>query len=622
VTRLARTVLLVCCLAAAACHDEGAIRVADLDFEGAQTFDDGRLRQVIATREGGRWPWSRWIPFDQIVFERDLERLRAFYRDRGFDEAVVRASKVELSEDGHTVSLEITIDEGRPIVVAEAGIEGTDDLPQDLADRLARLDLGVGGPRDTRRLTTARDTSLTILRDNGYPHATVELTEDDGAEARTVTMLMRVTPGPETRFGALEVRGLSMTKRVVVRRAMTFDSGDLYSESEVVKSQRRLGRLPAFQFVHIAPDAEARDAAVATLPMVVTVAEAKPHRFEFGVGYGTEDRFRGSFEWRNVNFFGNGSQWTGNAKYSTVLRGAGFGYDHPYLLPTGGTLTARAGAWWTNEATFKSRSAGGQIGLSHQFGEPDIIDLGVRYRNEFLTYQVQDDALNDLGSIEQRLALGLDPVTGKGDGTVAGLQLSFLRTSVNNATDPTGGGILSATVEHVAPWLGGSFRFDEVTADARGYAAFTGRVSIAGQLRAGTLSAESSARIPFSERYFLGGSSTLRGWGRFEVSPLTDAGLPVGGRSFMLSSIEVRSDVIGPFGAVAFLDAGNVWDDPWQLNLRDLRYAVGAGIRYQTLVGVARADFGYQLNPINNLRIGGEVQSRRWRIHLSIGHAF
>ncbi len=53
---------------------------------------------------------------------------------------------------------------------------------------------------------------------------------------------------------------------------------------------------------------------------------------------------------RHVNFFGNASQLVANAKYSTVLRGAGFGYEHPCLLPTGGSLSVRAGAWWTNES--------------------------------------------------------------------------------------------------------------------------------------------------------------------------------------------------------------------------------------------------------------------------------
>ena len=56
--------------------------------------------------------------------------------------------------------------------------------------------------------------------------------------------------------------------------------------------------------------------------------------------------------------------------------------------------------------------------------------------------------------------------------------------------------------------------------------------------------------------------------------------------------------------------------------LADLRYAAGLGLRYQTPVGPVRFDFGYQLNPIPGLVVNGNPESRRWRIHFSIGQAF
>jgi len=53
-----------------------------------------------------------------------------------------------------------------------------------------------------------------------------------------------------------------------------------------------------------------------------------------------------------------------------------------------------------------------------------------------------------------------------------------------------------------------------------------------------------------------------------------------------------------------------------------LRYDVGPGLRYNTAIGPIRFDFGYQLSPIPNLIVNGAPQSRRWRIHFSIGQAF
>lgn len=602
--------------------DEDAIRVAALDIKGAQAFTADSLRRILETRKAGPWPWVRWRPFDEAAFERDLDRLRAFYHDRGFDDAVVRATRVDLADDRRSVRLEITIDEGTPIVVESVAIDGVASLPAPLSTQLTAIDPGVGRARDLARMAGARDTALRLLRDQGYPHASVDIVEAPGQAPRSVAVRLRVSPGAETRFGDLRLNGLSRTKHVVVRRALTFRPGDLYRESEVVKSQRRLLQMGAFEFAHLAPDAEAKTAAASPLPMVVTVAEAKPHRFEVGVGYGTEDRLRGSVEWRNVNFYGNGSQWVGTARYSTVLRGAGFGYDHPYLLRSGGTLDVRAGAWWTEETTFSSRAAGGQIAVSHDLGARDLIDVRSRYRYEFLTYRVSDAVLDDIASIEERIALGLDPATGRGDGTVTGIEITAVRTALDNESDPARGSAFGVTAEHVAPWLGGSFRYDELAAEARVFVPLVASLRLAGKARYGTLSSASTASVPFAERFFLGGASSLRGWGRYEVGPTSGNGVPVGGRSMLDASLELRASLCCAVGAVAFLDVGNVWAQDWTVRPRDLRYAAGGGLRYQSIVGVVRADVGYQLTPIARLRLDGKPQSRRWRLHISIGHAF
>lgn len=88
------------------------------------------------------------------------------------------------------------------------------------------------------------------------------------------------------------------------------------------------------------------------------------------------------------------------------------------------------------------------------------------------------------------------------------------------------------------------------------------------------------------------------------------------------ASTEIRFPIAGRVGGVFFLDYANVWTDPWMIDLGDLRYSVGPGIRFQTPIGPVRADVGYQLNPLDGLLIDGEPQDRRWRIHFSIGQAF
>jgi outer membrane protein insertion porin family/translocation and assembly module TamA len=87
-------------------------------------------------------------------------------------------------------------------------------------------------------------------------------------------------------------------------------------------------------------------------------------------------------------------------------------------------------------------------------------------------------------------------------------------------------------------------------------------------------------------------------------------------------STELRVPIVGKLNGVVFMDGGNVWSDPWEFNLNDMRYDVGPGLRYDTPVGPFRIDFGFQLNPIDGLIVNGAPQTRAMRVHFSIGQAF
>ena len=128
--------------------------------------------------------------------------------------------------------------------------------------------------------------------------------------------------------------------------------------------------------------------------------------------------------------------------------------------------------------------------------------------------------------------------------------------------------------------------------------------------------------MPFFKRYFLGGSNSLRGWGRFEVSPLSAFGLPIGGLSLFEGSTEFRAPLFGKMSGVVFVDGGSVAEHAWDVAVKELRYDAGLGLRYLTPIGPVRVDFAHQLNPIPGLIIDGAPESRHWRLHFSVGQAF
>jgi outer membrane protein insertion porin family len=246
--------------------------------------------------------------------------------------------------------------------------------------------------------------------------------------------------------------------------------------------------------------------------------------------------------------------------------------------------------------------------------------------SEYQRSEIANEALLDFGVRDDLIALGLDPRDGVDEGTLSAVALDLGRNTTNNILDARSGYVLNAHLEQSGSWLWGTYNYRMVTGEARHYLPIGGRFVIANRLRAGTIdpARDEPANVPFRKRFFLGGATSIRGWGRLEVSPLSGFGFPLGGFSMVDGSAEARFPVWGKLGGVLFLDYGNVWAKAWDLDFGDLRYAVGPGLRYVTPIGPVRFDVGWQVNPIEGLRVDEREpdQLRRWRIHLSVGQAF
>src|SRR6185436_13303363 len=100
------------------------------------------------------------------------------------------------------------------------------------------------------------------------------------------------------------------------------------------------------------------------------------------------------------------------------------------------------------------------------------------------------------------------------------------------------------------------------------------------------------------------------------------SGEPVGGKSMLTATGEVRVRLHSRVTGALFVEAGNVWQDPWKVHLDRLLYDAGPGIRVATPWGLIRLDAGYQMKALDGLRLDGAPQKHRWRINFGIGEAF
>src|SRR5215472_5371178 len=607
-------------VAASACRETGTIVVHSIKFKGVKGVDENALKNALVTKESSKFFWGTKRFFNRSQFDNDLKRIAAFYSDRGYPQARISNFDVKLSAKQDAVDVTLTIDEGEPVIVESIDYQGFDVIPEAHLNSVEKdAPIQVHKPRDKQQVLTTREMALNELRDHGYPYATVRVDEDDGPDGLQAKLTFVGEAGKLAHFGPTTVQGNESVSDHVILRQVTFKPGDIYRRSRVQDLQRRLYNMSLFQFVNVEPlDVEQQPDVV---PTRITVAEGPHQRVNLGVGYGTEEQARIDAEYHRLNFLGGAREAGAHARWSSLDRGLQLDFLQPYLFDPHASLKLMGQQWYSYTPAYNSRTTGATASATYRLRERTTATIS--FTSEYDASSIAPNVESNAALRSYLIALGLNPDTNEQRGQLNSFKIEGHHSTADNLLNPRKGYQLTLSIEQAGRLLPGTFKFTQVTGEARYYLPIGDRFSWANRAQIGNISSPPSdpTAVPFSRKFFLGGSTSVRGWGRYELSPLV-GGLPVGGNSMFEFSSEARAAIHGSFGAVVFLDSGNVWTNSWAINLSDLRYAVGTGIRYTTPVGPIRFDIGYQLNPIPGLLVNGNPQTRRWRVHFSIGQAF
>ena len=550
----------------------------------------GQLKSVLATAASSRIPWGTKRYFSREQFEADLKRIVAFYKDRGYPDARVTSFDAKLNQDQTSVSLTVNIEEGEPVRVEAVSLEGFDPLPPPRRARLeSQLPLKAGAPLDRALLQANRETALDELRDSGYPYASVRITESAGSNERLRSVALRAEPGPLSTFGPIEIAGNKSVSDNVISRQLTYRPGRMYRQSALASSQRRLYSQELFEFANVEP--VRLEEQPTEIPTRVTVTEGKHKKINFGIGYGSEEKARAEVDWRHVNFLGGARSFGAFARYSSLDRGVRLNFKEPYFFAPRYTLGMSAQSWHSDEPAFTLDTNGGRATVTREFrrwgtgrlGARPTMSVSVTYANELENYRIYDEARADPTFRDDLIALGLNPDTGEGKGTRSAVSVEAVRNTTNSLLDARQGYLAlgarrtgrEGARRHVRVHRGHD-RSPRLPGHREPARSRPGRCAS----DRSTTSTDLESGVPFFKRYFLGGASNLRGWGRFEVSPLQD-GTIVGGSSFLNMSTELRASVWGNLGGGPLLRRGQRLDEPLGLQPRRsaLRHRTGAALQ-------------------------------------------
>ncbi len=654
--------LLVPDRAAAQVEPEG-LNVHQLRFTGNASISAEVLSAAIATSKSSWFatsPLVSWIGlgaerhFSEHEFRKDVERLRTYYKARGFLEVQVDTVVKRTEQD---IAITFRIIEGEPIRVAQLIAEIPDSIPD--RQKLVRdLPLKVGEPFDRFALIASADTVQTRLRDEGYPEArTLVRPFKIDSTAHRVTVSLLVDPGPSAVIGEISVDGNRRIDSAFVRSLLALQPGQDFRQRDIAQSQLNLYRSELFRYAAVALDTAHYVSGAGVVPITIQVLEAPFHRVRGAAGYGTLDCFRAGAGWTVRNALGSGQILDVSAQLSKIGVGRPFGaglensflcsalaadsvgsdkanytlnasFRRPVFLSPSNALTLSLFAERRSEyLVYLREDLGGSVSLVRETATR--IPITVTYR--LSSGRTEASAVSfcaffnvcvesDVAQLRQRRP-------------IATLTLGMQRVRANFPLDPTRGSTLSAEITTSSTAIGSS-SFTEFTRFIGDFAVYRPlrSVVLAGRVRLGTVFAPSLALgggtsnfVPPEQRFYAGGPNDVRGYTRnllgplvyvvresaLDSLPLGGVGIPedsvqvaaTGGNSVVVANLEVRfpSPIFGDrLRLAAFVDGGSVWQRGGTGPGSRIAFRVtpGLGLRFVTPLGPVRMDAAYNGSPL------------------------
>jgi len=603
--------------AAAVCRifiSEGKhVRIREIEFHGLVELNPDKLRRKMKETRTRRW-W-RSGNFDREKYEEDLQKVLAYCRNHGYNDAAVLSDSLSFSDEGDDMFIHVNMYEGPCYYFGEISWNGNTLFNDDyLSDQLVFKQGDVFNQEKLDESVLQRVQNL--YYDNGFINAYIEYSRQPSTENR-LNLNFTVHEGSEFKVKKIIIQGNDKTKEKVIRREMVLYPGDTFNRGKLDRSFRNIMMLNYFS--NVVPDVEISGSEQVNL--IMDVAEKGTDNIQMSAGYSGRDGMIGQIGFGMKNFLGNGQEMDFSWNFGYKYRALSLSFTEPYLWDTP-TLAGfrvydmqRGGAYYD----FDFRERGFSMTLGRKLSWPDdYFRITGRYSLEEVVYSNFDEGFN----YERNNLRENDPQYS------SVFTLILTRDSKNRVEYPTRGTTFTLTGQLSGGLLAGDEHFQKYTLEYKWYQQSLFKLVSATSVLGGVVDGLRVGQyVPYLDRFYMGGTglgmgTPLRGYDERQVGPMTD-GLPDGGRAMLKCSWELRRSLVETDMTVyllAFAEAGNVWPRFNAASLGSMRRSTGFGLRmFMPMIGLIGIDFGYGFDYFDaetGLRKG------KWYPHFQFGRTF
>jgi outer membrane protein insertion porin family len=622
------------------------VTVRRITFIGNEHVSDAELRDQIQTGSGGFLSFGSGGPYRQDIFERDVLMLSALYYDRGYLSVQIGTPRVMLTPDRSGIDITVVIHEGPRYKIRQLRIYERDpDNPEREIEPL-------GGRRALRQMVREKSgddfnraelikdlqAARTLYRDAGFANVEAEPQTELDPVHQQVDIVIPIKRGPPVRIERIEVRGNTKTRDKVVRREMEIQEGQLFSETGLENSKRRVTALGYFDRVDLSTE---QGSAPDKIVVHIEVTEKPTGTFQVGAGFSSIESFIATAQVQQANLFGNGQALSLQAQVSALRQLVTLRFFEPYFLDSDWNSSVELYDTLYVFPDFARRSIGGSLTFGYAIIQPWLrLSLTGTLEWDSVDTQPQNTFLGAApGFVSLFQSLPLANLFNSG--RVVSLRPTITYDTRDNRLFPTSGMFLQASSEVASKWVGSEFNYLRHRFTGRFYYPLGGGSGLPGSgfvlklnTEVGLITSPDNQGVPIFQRYFLGGILDVRGFYLRSIGPrlpLTQSldpnsppianGANIGGNLQAYENLELEFPILDKVGirGVVFLDAGNAWNIEDQFckttpapqfdkvvspcfslpgSLANVRTSTGFGIRWFSPLGPLRFEWGFPLAPL------------------------
>ncbi|MCJ7501332.1 outer membrane protein assembly factor BamA, partial [bacterium] len=553
--------------------------IREVDIIGNRNIEDSKLQKVMMTKETGPLSFiSSAGGYDAKAAVDDLQRIQYLYMEDGFLDIKVQEPEVELHPDGEGLYVSLKVDEGTQYTLGEIRYLGDwEELP----DHIRREpSVNIGDIFVRSKVMNDLRMYEDSYRDKGYAWCRIEPLFNKDQDKKEVALNLELKKGPPVHIRWIHVSGNSKTRDYVIRREMRLMEGDLFDQKKLDDSKRFIRRMGFFSTVDVRTVKVGDDIA----DIHVKVEEGAAGSLSAGASFSSESGLVGTLQLSLGNFSGRGQRLNLSLEAGSEVSTYSVSFTEPRLFSGDFSF----GLDLFNKSNIYSEYTQDSDGASVRLGYmlSDSSSLSGRYR--YVNYDVYDIDLNASDLIKEQ----------EGISATSSIRLGYNYDTRDFPQDPREGVNLRLSTELAGGALGGTNDFVRYEIEGSFFTPLTGDLIGLAHLELGVISPFGGDEVPVTEKYFMGGLYSLRGFEYRMVGPLDD-GEPLGGTKSFLMNFEATYPLIrdANIKGVLFFDGGNVWAEAEDVKAADLRYGAGFGFRWAAPIGLLRLEWGFNIDP-------------------------